>query len=103
MLEVPVMEAMKRILGAEHSCALISIGSLSSTHQNQGRWKEAQERGKGAWPKVFFCADQYGELAITWERKGRGSEAVELIEECVQQRTRVFCIDYADTITILIT
>jgi hypothetical protein len=43
VLEVLVMETVKRVLGAEHPSTLISIGNLASTYRNQGRWKEAEE------------------------------------------------------------
>ncbi|KAF1813825.1 hypothetical protein P152DRAFT_394012, partial [Eremomyces bilateralis CBS 781.70] len=42
-LEVQVMEASKRVLGAEHPHTLTSMNNLASTYWNQGRWKEAEE------------------------------------------------------------
>jgi hypothetical protein len=43
VLEVQVMETMKRVPGAEHPDILISMGNLASTYRNQGQWKEANE------------------------------------------------------------
>ena len=36
-------------------------------------------------------------LAFTWERQGRDTEALKLMEECVRLRTRVLGIDHPDT------
>jgi hypothetical protein len=40
---VQVLEAKKRVLGAEHPDTLVSMANLALTYKNQGRWKEAEE------------------------------------------------------------
>jgi hypothetical protein len=37
-----VLEARKRVLGAEYSDTLDSINNLASTYLGQGRWEEAE-------------------------------------------------------------
>ena len=42
MLEVLVVETMKRVLGEEHPDTLMSMSNLASTYRKQGRRKEAE-------------------------------------------------------------
>jgi len=38
-----VIEASKRLLGAEHPATLTSMNNLALTYRNQGQWKEAEK------------------------------------------------------------
>jgi len=42
-LDVQVMEARSRVLGAEHPDTLTSMANLASTYCYQGRWTEAEK------------------------------------------------------------
>ena len=43
ILGVQVSETRKSVLGEEHPSTLASMENLTSTHQNQGWWKEAEQ------------------------------------------------------------
>jgi hypothetical protein len=42
-LQFQVMQARKRVIGAEHPDTLLTMGHLGRTYSHQGRWKEAEE------------------------------------------------------------
>ncbi|KAG9236414.1 hypothetical protein BJ875DRAFT_439455 [Amylocarpus encephaloides] len=83
-LDVQVMETCKKKLGADHLDTLTSISNLASTYQNQGRWDVAEELEV----QVIETLTSINNLAFTWKRTGKETEALRLMEECVQFRKR---------------
>jgi hypothetical protein len=91
-LKVQVIEAMKTNLGADHPDTLTSMGNLAATYRNQGRWDAAKELDVQVMEtsKKKLGADHHStlnsmaNLAFTRTGMGRETEAVRLIEECIQ-------------------
>jgi hypothetical protein len=93
-LQVQVMETRKRVLGAKYPSTPNSMNNLASIYGDQGRWKEAEElevqvietskRVRGPEHTHTLTLTNIGNLAITWKRQGRATEAFVLIEESVR-------------------
>jgi len=79
VLEVQVMEIRKKVLGPEHLDTLTVMGSLASTYQSQGRWKEAEElqvQVMETWKKVLGpehpdTLASMNNLTLTYNNQGR--------------------------------
>ncbi|KAH6672830.1 hypothetical protein B0J14DRAFT_627313 [Halenospora varia] len=86
-LDVQVIETSKKKLGADHLDTLTSMANLASTFWNQGRWDAAEEL------EVQVMKTSKKKLGAdhpdTLNRTGKETEAIRLIEECIQLRKRV--------------
>jgi hypothetical protein len=73
------MKTSSRVLGLEHPVTLTSMGNLSLTYRNQGRWKEAKElfvqvmetRKRMLGSEHSFTLTSMANLAFTWKEQGR--------------------------------
>ncbi|KAB8237922.1 uncharacterized protein BDW43DRAFT_321109 [Aspergillus alliaceus] len=109
--------------GQEHPSTLISMADLASTYRNQGRWNEAEklqaqvmETSKiGRWDeaeelevqvmetrKTVLGAEHPGtltsmaNLAYTWESQGKLHDAMALMENCSELRSKVLGPNHPD-------
>ena len=97
----------KRVLGAEHSSTLTSIGNLASTYQNQGRWTEAEDldvqvmetRKRVLGQEHPDTLTSIGNLASTYRNQGRWKEAEDLEVQVIEMRKRVLGLEHPDTLT----
>ena len=102
-----LVEAQKRVLGAEHSHTLTNMNNLASTFWYQGRWKEAEElnmqvtetRKRVLGVEHPDTLTSMANLASTYRNQGRWKEAEELNVQVTETYKRVLGVEHPDTLT----
>ena len=106
-LQVQVMETTKRMLGEEHPDTLTSMVNLAAIYQNQGRWAEAEKLQVMETTKRVLGEEHpstltsMANLAVTCWNQGRRNEAIEILKEVVDLRTKTIGVNHPDTIGAL--
>jgi hypothetical protein len=92
-----VTETRKKRLEADHPDMLASMGNLTWTYRNQGRWSAAEEldtqvmetrekKPRADHPDILTSMNN---LALKWKGQGRDKEAIRPMQECVSSRMRM--------------
>lgn len=91
-MSVQAMKVRKRILGPEHNDTLNSMEMVGLVYKLGGRWDAAEElqvqvmetRKKKLGADHLDTLISMSNLAFMWKETGRETEAVRLMEECIQ-------------------
>ncbi|KAF5857536.1 hypothetical protein ETB97_005675 [Aspergillus alliaceus] len=105
-LDRQVMEIRKTVLGADHPETLTSIANLATTYWNQGQWNEAEKLEIQVQvieiSKTVLGADHpstltsMANLAYAWESQGKLHDAMALMENCSELRSKVLGPNHPD-------
>jgi tetratricopeptide (TPR) repeat protein len=105
-LRLQVLEASKRVLGAENPDTLTSMGDLAQTYRRQGRFEEAEQlevqeleaRKRTLGTEHPDTLATMNNLASTYRGQGRLEEAEQLEVQLVEVEKRVLGPEHPDTL-----
>lgn len=108
VLGVRAMETTRKVLGEEHPDTLKSMTDLGFTYRSQGRLKDfdvlavrIMELTKTALREEH--RDTLGNmvlLSFVWKAQGQNTKAINLLQACIRQQSRILGAQHPDTLIL---